>query len=59
MNDQRVQAEIAEARRLQLKRRVKRVIVAGYIHELSARHQEDTARRPEPRERLLASPQTG
>ena len=56
MNDQRMQAEIAEARRLQLKRRVKRGIVAGYIHELSARHQEDTARRPEPRERLIASP---
>jgi len=54
MNDRRLQAEIAEARRLQLKRRVKRGIVAGYIHELSARHRAQT----EARERLLTAPQT-
>ena len=54
MNDTRGQAEIAEARRLQLKRRVKRGIVASYLHELSARHHADAASEAERRELRLA-----
>jgi hypothetical protein len=38
MSDSKVKEE---ARRLQLGRRVKRGIVASYIHELSARHRAD------------------
>lgn len=31
--------QVAAARRRQLRRRAKRGVVAGYIHELSVRHQ--------------------
>jgi hypothetical protein len=42
--------EAAAVREIQLRRRVKRGIVAGYIHEISARHNtspRDGAARPE------------
>ena len=38
MDRRTVQAEMAAARRLDRRRRVKRGVVAGYIHEISARH---------------------
>jgi hypothetical protein len=41
------QTEVRDAaRRLASKRRAKRGLVAGYIHELSARHAEEPRRRP-------------
>jgi len=52
MRDRKAQEE---ARRLQVKRRVKRGIVAGYIHELSARHQAQAGRATESREVALAA----
>lgn len=45
----------SEAKRLQLGRRVKRGIVAGYIHELSARHQAGAAREAVRREAAVAT----
>ena len=56
MDQRELQAERATMRQLQLRRRVKRGIVAGYIHELSARHQRHASRQLEPREALLATP---
>jgi hypothetical protein len=38
MEETRARAETDEQRRRQLRRRAKRGLVAGYIHELSARH---------------------
>jgi hypothetical protein len=44
------QSEVrAAARRLATKRRAKRGLVAGYIHELSARHAADATSRERPR----------
>jgi hypothetical protein len=37
--------EATRARRIQLKRRAKRGIVASYIHEISARHRNEGAPR--------------
>jgi hypothetical protein len=54
MDDRTVKTDSA-ARRHQLRRRVKRGVVAGYIHEISARHQHDAMRVPAPREPALAS----
>jgi hypothetical protein len=41
MDERTVQAEIAAARQYELRRRrVKRGVIAGYLHEISARHRE-------------------
>ena len=56
MDQRELQAERAATRHRQLRRRAKRGIVAGYIHELSARHQQDGTRKPERRDPLLATP---
>ncbi len=45
MTDTRTPAQDDRARRLQLKRRVKRGVVASYIHQLSQRHSENAARK--------------
>jgi hypothetical protein len=58
MERRELEAERAVARQLQLRRRVKRGVVAGYIHELSARHQNGAARKPERRDAVLASPRS-
>jgi hypothetical protein len=39
MSNRTLKAQTDTVRELQLRRRVKRGIVAGYIHEISARHQ--------------------
>jgi hypothetical protein len=44
MNEPRTPVDVDTARPLQLRRRVKRGIVASYIHELSERHQGVDAR---------------
>ena len=46
MIDQRVPTEADQTRRIQQKRRVKRGIVAGYIHELSERHSHSREETP-------------
>jgi hypothetical protein len=48
MDDRKVQAATDAARRRQLKRRAKRGVVAGYIHEISARHGAQVPERREP-----------
>jgi hypothetical protein len=58
MDQRELQAVRAATRHLQLRRRVKRGIVAGYIHELSARHRQDGTGKPERREALLATPRS-
>jgi hypothetical protein len=46
-----------KTRRLQRKRRVKRGVVASYIHELSERHREGPAgREPAPQEAVEPAP---
>ena len=55
MDRRELQAERAARRHLQLRRRVKRGIVAGYIHELSERHRQDATPKPA-REALVATP---
>jgi hypothetical protein len=55
MDQRTVQAEMAAARRLERRRRVKRGVVAGYIHEISARHQLAAGRPKERREALLST----
>lgn len=47
--------QVAAARRRQLRRRAKRGVVAGYIHELSVRHQHNGAPEPERRDAPLAA----
>jgi hypothetical protein len=54
MDERILQAEIAAANRGQLRRRVKRGVVAGYIHELSARHRDAGARRADRPDPALA-----
>ena len=44
---------VSAARQRQLRRRAKRGLVAGYIHELSVRHRQD-APAPERRDPALA-----
>jgi hypothetical protein len=41
----KLDAAAAAARQLQTRRRAKRGVVAGYIHEISARHQHGAALR--------------
>jgi hypothetical protein len=41
----KLDAATAAARQIQTRRRVKRGVVAGYIHEISARHQHGAALR--------------
>jgi hypothetical protein len=45
-----------KTRRLQRKRRVKRGIVASYLHELSPRHRADAAAALEPAVQEVAAP---
>ena len=55
MEERNLAAEpVAAARRRQLRLRAKRGIVAGYIHELSARHRQAGAAEPKRREAALA-----
>jgi hypothetical protein len=46
MQDTRTSAAVESAKRLAVRRRAKRGLVAGYIHEISARHA--SAVRPQP-----------
>jgi hypothetical protein len=46
MTDHRITTDADPTRRLQQKRRVKRGIVAGYIHELSERHNDSREEAP-------------
>lgn len=56
MEERNMAAErVAAARRRQLRRRAKSGVVAGYIHELSVRHQHRRASEPERRDALLAA----
>lgn len=56
MEERNLPAErVAAARRRQLRRRAKRGVVAGYIHELSVRHQHGGAPEPERRDAALAT----
>jgi hypothetical protein len=41
LTETRAVQEATRARRIQLKRRAKRGLVASYIHEISARHRND------------------
>jgi hypothetical protein len=60
MQERNLPAEqVAAARRRQLRRRAKRGVVAGYIHELSVRHQHGGAAQPERRDTAVASPRGG
>ena len=54
MNDPRPGTEAESPRRLQLDRRARRGLVAGYIHELSERHRDH-----EQPERIMAEPPRG
>ena len=51
--------QVAAARRRQLGRRVKRGVVAGYIHGLSTRHQHDGAPARERRDVALETSRSG
>jgi hypothetical protein len=56
MEERNMAAErVAAARRRQLRRRAKRGVVAGYIHELSVRHQHGGEREPKRRDAALAT----
>jgi hypothetical protein len=56
MDDRKRKADTEAVRRVQLRRRAKRGVVAGYIHEISARHQEVAPRETErQREGALAT----
>jgi len=57
MSDQRTPEETVALKRLQLRRRAKRGLVAGYIHELSERHNRDRRRETE-RARMRESTKT-
>jgi hypothetical protein len=54
MNERTVQSDAAEVRRLDRRRRAKRGLVAGYIHGLSARHQDAGGREPDRSRAALA-----
>jgi hypothetical protein len=45
LTDTRAVQDATRARRIQLKRRAKRGLVASYIHEISARHRNEEAPR--------------
>ena len=47
MIEQQIPTDVEAARRIQRKRRVKRGIVAGYIHELSERHNDSLEETPD------------
>ena len=49
MQDTRTSAPVESAKRIAVRRRAKRGLVAGYIHEISARH-GSTDRRLKPAE---------
>ena len=46
MIEQQIPTDVEAARRIQRKRRIKRGIVAGYIHELSERHNDSPEETP-------------
>ena len=57
---QRRTAQVEAVRRIQAPRRASRGLVAGYIHELSARHADDaraTRQRPPVYARTIAKPE--
>lgn len=58
MDERRAQAETAAERRHRRRRRVKRGVVAGYIHEISARHQAAVPRESHPHGLVLATSQS-
>jgi hypothetical protein len=58
MDERRTQAVADEERRRRRKRRAKRGLVAGYIHELSARH-ATAGREAELRELAVADARSG
>jgi hypothetical protein len=47
MQDTRPSASVESAKRIAVRRRAKRGLVASYIHELSARHASTPAPRPQ------------
>jgi hypothetical protein len=51
MKDPRTPAPVESAKRTAVRRRAKRGLVAGYIHEISARHSSSDRPRP-PAERV-------
>ena len=55
MEAPRVKSQGTEPTRLDTRRRAKRGLVAGYIHELSARHRDAGAREPNRRSAALAA----
>ncbi len=55
MDKRTVQAEMARARGLERRRRVKRGVVAGYIHEISGRHRAATGEPAQRRTVALAT----
>ena len=58
MNEPRPQADSNSDRGLQRRRRAKRALVANYIHELSARH-DDRRQNGKPADQLTEQPQGG
>jgi hypothetical protein len=58
MDERRVQLAADEERRRRRKQRAKRGLVAGYVHELSARH-GTAGRAAEPREVAVADARGG
>lgn len=59
MNKRTAQTEVAGSRQLQLRQRIKRGVVAGYIHEISVRHQPAGAGVKERRAAALVTSRTG
>ena len=54
MQDTRTSAPVESAKRLAVRRRAKRGLVAGYIHEISGRHA--AAVRPQPAPQPVSQP---
>jgi len=48
MQDTRTSAPVESARRMAVRRRAKRGLVAGYIHEISGRHASAVQAQPAP-----------
>jgi hypothetical protein len=57
MQDTRTSAPVESAKRIAVRRRAKRGLVAGYIHELSARH--GSAVKPQPQREPAPQPARG
>jgi hypothetical protein len=48
MQDNRIPATVESEKRIAVRRRAKRGLVAGYIHEISGRHAASTPPQPKP-----------